>query len=309
MKWIFRFLVLLLFVATCAYPKPKKKNASAQTQQVLPAAPQTVSLETKLKQDRENYYKLYGGQCEKGSSSFQKASSVIIWIYSSVEGKPLKAETNVYATIPKELEQKIRDTLNKKSETFQRCWSAETKVIGDFRTVTYEISTERKLSAVSNQGGLSAEQDKCLQEVLSNALLELSTDIINYAVIRYIVTRPAQLEEPEVRGSIAKQDIVLTVRKNIADVRNCYEQALTGWPELKGRVAIKFIINPIGTVQNGMVATSTLGHKNVECCILNRLMQWRFPAPTGGGIVVITYPFVLQQATSVGKVISPDIKK
>ena len=34
----------------------------------------------------------------------------------------------------------------------------------------------------------------------------------------------------------------------------------------------------------------------LECCINNAVHGWRFPPPEGGGIVVVTYPFVLEQA-------------
>jgi hypothetical protein len=60
-------------------------------------------------------------------------------------------------------------------------------------------------------------------------------------------------------------------------------------------VAIQFIISPTGAVQTAAVNSSDLGNGKVEQCIVSAVRRWTFPSPEGGGIVVVTYPFVLQQ--------------
>jgi hypothetical protein len=102
----------------------------------------------------------------------------------------------------------------------------------------------------------------------------------------------------DVRGSLSKEVIRRIIRRHINEVRFCYEQELNQRPDLQGRVAVKFIISPTGAVQNAMVASSDMGNPRVEGCIANSVKRWTFPAPEGGGIVVVTYPFVLQQAGS-----------
>jgi TonB family protein len=79
-------------------------------------------------------------------------------------------------------------------------------------------------------------------------------------------------------------------------VRFCYEQVLATKPDLGGRVSIQFVISPTGAVQGSKVADSTLGNGTVEGCIAKAVQRWTFPSPEGGGVVIVTYPFVLQPA-------------
>ena len=100
----------------------------------------------------------------------------------------------------------------------------------------------------------------------------------------------------KVKGSLSKETIRRVIRRHLAEVRHCYEQGLLGHPDLSGRVAVQFIIAPTGEVQVAMVAKSTVAEPRVGQCISRAVRRWNFPAPDGGGIVSVTYPFVLQQA-------------
>ena len=99
----------------------------------------------------------------------------------------------------------------------------------------------------------------------------------------------------DVRGSLSKEVIRRIIRRHINEVRFCYEQELNSRPDLQGRVAVKFIISPTGAVQTAAVSKSTLGNAKAEQCIAKAVRRWTFPAPEGGGIVVVNYPFVLAQ--------------
>jgi hypothetical protein len=35
-----------------------------------------------------------------------------------------------------------------------------------------------------------------------------------------------------------------------------------------------------------------MGNSAVEGCIASRFMQFKFPEPKGGGIVIVSYPFI-----------------
>ena len=82
------------------------------------------------------------------------------------------------------------------------------------------------------------------------------------------------------------------IRRHINEVRFCYEQELNQRPDLEGRVSIKFIIAASGAVQTAMVAASTVGSSRVDKCVAKAVRRWTFPAPDGGGIVIVTYPFM-----------------
>lgn len=99
-----------------------------------------------------------------------------------------------------------------------------------------------------------------------------------------------------VRGSLSREVIRRVVRRHIAEVRFCYEQQLNARPDLEGRVAVQFIIAPSGAVQTAAVASSSLSNAQVEQCIVRKVRTWSFPSPDGGGIVSVTYPFVLRQS-------------
>jgi hypothetical protein len=45
-----------------------------------------------------------------------------------------------------------------------------------------------------------------------------------------------------------------------------------------------------------MVADSSLRNEAVESCIVRAVRRWTFPAPDGGGVVVVNYPFLLDAA-------------
>jgi hypothetical protein len=37
-------------------------------------------------------------------------------------------------------------------------------------------------------------------------------------------------------------------------------------------------------------------HAELDKCIAGRVLTWVFPKPKGGGVAVVTYPFVFKQA-------------
>ncbi len=86
------------------------------------------------------------------------------------------------------------------------------------------------------------------------------------------------------------------VRRNLGQIRFCYEQGLQGTPGLAGRVGVSFVISAEGSVSTANVASSTLNAKSVEDCIVMRVKSWRFPLPTNNASVKVTYPFVLNRA-------------
>jgi TonB family protein len=99
----------------------------------------------------------------------------------------------------------------------------------------------------------------------------------------------------EVRGSLDKELIRRIIRRHINEVKFCYESQLTRYPDLQGRVMVQFTIGANGQVMASVVQSSTMGNPPVEGCIANAVKRWEFPRPQGG-IVVVTYPFVLKSA-------------
>lgn len=100
----------------------------------------------------------------------------------------------------------------------------------------------------------------------------------------------------DVRGSLSREVIRRVIRRHINEVRFCYEQELNQRPDLEGRVMVSFIISPTGAVQSAAIGSSTLNNARVEGCISQAVRRWTFPAPDGGGVVGVNYPFVLSSS-------------
>lgn len=98
------------------------------------------------------------------------------------------------------------------------------------------------------------------------------------------------------KGSLDKSVIRDVITAQIREVQACYNEALFAWPELNGRVAIRFEIAPDGSVGNAIVADDDTGVFAVGCCIAQQLRGWTFPEPAGGGRVIVMYPFVLKRS-------------
>ena len=97
-----------------------------------------------------------------------------------------------------------------------------------------------------------------------------------------------------VEGALDRDIIRRIVRAHINEVRHCYNQGLARLPELRGRVAVRFVITNAGEVASSVVQETDLRDITVANCIAQAAKRWRFPRPTGDGVVLVTYPFVLE---------------
>lgn len=102
---------------------------------------------------------------------------------------------------------------------------------------------------------------------------------------------------PVIMGSLDKEIIRRVIRENIAQIRYCYERELTRNPGLYGKIMVKFIIAATGRVSNASVQQTTMKNATVESCITRKVRGWRFPKPKGGGIVIVSYPFIFKQSS------------
>lgn len=99
---------------------------------------------------------------------------------------------------------------------------------------------------------------------------------------------------PTVSTSALSADVIRrVVRRHLAEVRSCYEQGLVSQPDISGTVSVRFVIGPTGSITAATVAGSNLGAARVDSCVASAVRRWTFPAPEGGGMVAVTYPFML----------------
>jgi TonB family protein len=97
-----------------------------------------------------------------------------------------------------------------------------------------------------------------------------------------------------VRGSLDREIIRRIIRRHINEVKFCYESELTKKVDLAGRVSVQFTIAGGGQVIASVLQSSTMGNVRVESCVVQAVRRWEFPKPTGGGIVIVSYPFNFQ---------------
>jgi hypothetical protein len=98
--------------------------------------------------------------------------------------------------------------------------------------------------------------------------------------------------DPIILGALDKSIIDRIVKKHLPQIRYCYQKELNKNPKLFGKMVVKFVIAKDGSVSSSSTKTSTMKNPIVENCIHSRFMRMRFPQPKGGGIVIVSYPFV-----------------
>ncbi len=105
--------------------------------------------------------------------------------------------------------------------------------------------------------------------------------------------RRATARPDAVTGLLSPHAIRDVVQRNLGQVSACYDAALTGDPSAQGRVGIRFVIGGDGAVVGSGVTEAPASLRAAAACIAQALRAWRFPAPEGGGVVTVNYPFNL----------------
>jgi len=103
---------------------------------------------------------------------------------------------------------------------------------------------------------------------------------------------------PIILGALDRTLIDAVVRRNLNAIRYCYQRQLTKEPSLQGKVVLKFVIAKDGTVASASIKSSSLANAAVESCLVARFQRMQFPEPKGGGIVIVSYPFLFAPADS-----------
>lgn len=97
---------------------------------------------------------------------------------------------------------------------------------------------------------------------------------------------------PIILGALDKSLIDEVIKRNMSQIRYCYQRELTKNPNLKGKIVVKFTIAADGSVSKASIDSSSMGSEPVESCITGRFLRFKFPEPKGGGVVIVKYPFI-----------------
>lgn len=109
-------------------------------------------------------------------------------------------------------------------------------------------------------------------------------------------TKSATSGKVVITGAIDKSVIDAYIQRNLAKIRKCYEKELMKNSDLDGRIVIYFIIGEDGSVPVAKVSRTTMNDEIVETCVADQIKKIKFPAPRGGAIVMVNYPFVFKHS-------------
>jgi hypothetical protein len=97
----------------------------------------------------------------------------------------------------------------------------------------------------------------------------------------------------EIKGLLAPELIKRIIRANFPLFRACYQQGLKKDPDLRGTIAVKFVIDATGAVDSVKGTGGSLKDEQVSKCVLDVYRVLTFPAPEKG-VVTVTYPIDFQ---------------
>ncbi len=100
---------------------------------------------------------------------------------------------------------------------------------------------------------------------------------------------------PKVSPGLDQEQVRRVIRRHRNEYRYCYERELQLKNDLQGKVTIRFVIGANGKVVAAAANEDTVGG-GVGRCIRDRVLRWQFPAPGGGGTVVVSYPFLFKRS-------------
>jgi len=100
--------------------------------------------------------------------------------------------------------------------------------------------------------------------------------------------------DPIILGAVEAEDVHAVIHEHLSPIRGCYQEQLTRNPNLYGKVVVKFVIAKDGSVSSAKINSTSMNNPLVESCLCQEFMTMRFTRPVGGGIAVVTYPFVFK---------------
>lgn len=101
-------------------------------------------------------------------------------------------------------------------------------------------------------------------------------------------------EETVIEGGLDREVIAEVIKRNLGQIRYCYERQLSANRDLYGKISVKFDIVASGEVAQPRIDSTNIKSAMMEGCILRRIAGWKFPLPKGGTTVKVSYPFLFK---------------
>jgi hypothetical protein len=155
------------------------------------------------------------------------------------------------------------------------------------QVVTVDLRDGRRLPAVRDTSPWTQSVARWMGKALDAPVSVTGTPSEPDPVPPEVVSVPGAEQSTLDKGRINE-----TITGALQQVRDCYRAVLHDEVRLGGYVSIQFVIGPDGAVRWSRVGSDTLHHEQVTDCILDVIDGLVFDAPHGGGVVIVTYPFV-----------------
>ena len=96
----------------------------------------------------------------------------------------------------------------------------------------------------------------------------------------------------KIKGGLSRDQVKRVIDENMDDVTYCYETALMGTPGLAGKIVFGWKVLASGSVGQVNIKSSTVRSDEIHSCIKSAIKSWKFPQPSGGASVDVSYPFI-----------------
>jgi TonB family protein len=134
------------------------------------------------------------------------------------------------------------------------------------------------LGGLRTHGPSSSSTEPLLHKGPAEALPEIPTEVIGC----------------DAGGCLTRELIRQVIASHRDQLKYCYESLLNRYPDLSGKVAVKFLIRAPGDVAQAEVSESTAHNAQLEQCLAQRVRGWLFPAAKSA--TQVSYPFVFHRA-------------
>ena len=112
--------------------------------------------------------------------------------------------------------------------------------------------------------------------------------------LKQVLHKGDTLRWDEVVLGLSRDAIQAEIHKHLPELQGCMEAAVASEAAaLHGDLEAAFDIAPTGAVSAADIAVDTTGSPSLGACIKERLSGWKFPRPSDGKTVHVTYPFRL----------------
>jgi hypothetical protein len=97
---------------------------------------------------------------------------------------------------------------------------------------------------------------------------------------------------PIIMGALDKSGIDGVFRKNMSQLRLCYDRALRAKPGVSGTITVKMVVARDGSVSKVKTKKTTMNNASLESCLNRQVERFKFARPKGGGIAIVSYPLL-----------------